>query len=118
MPSVSDHMIALGRLNTHYRQAGEEDLPPLILLHGLGGKAEEWDPISLAFADRYHVFALDQRGHGESSWPGDYSFELMRDNLEAFADALSFRRFTLIGHSMGERWPTSSPKSGRTVLSS
>lgn len=113
MPSVSDRTIALRSLNIHYRQAGEEDLPPLILLHGLGGKAEEWDHVSLALADRYHVFALDQRGHGESSWPGNYSFELMRDDLKAFADALSFRRFTLIGHSMGgtvaylfaEKWP-------------
>ena len=113
MPSVSDRTIALGNLNIHYRHVGEEGLPPLIVLHGLGGKAEEWDHVSLAIADRYHVFALDQRGHGESSWPGDYSFELMRDDLEAFADALSFRRFTLIGHSMGgtvaylfaEKWP-------------
>ena len=113
MPSISDHTIALGSLTIHYRKVGEEGLPPLIVLHGLGGKAEEWDHVSLALADRYHVFALDQRGHGKSGWPGDYSFELMRDDLEAFADALSFRRFTLIGHSMGgtvaylfaEKWP-------------
>jgi esterase len=113
MPSVSDRTIALGSLNIHYREAGEEDSPPLIVLHGLGGKAEEWDNVSLALADRYHVFALDQRGHGVSSWPAEYSFELMRDDLEAFADALSFQRFTLIGHSMGgtvaylfaEKWP-------------
>src|SRR5215475_6087891 len=113
MPSVSDRTIALGSLNIHYRQAGEEDSPPLIVLHGLGGKAEEWDHISLALADRYHVLVLDQRGHGESSWPGEYSFELMRDDLAEFADALALRRFTLIGHSMGgtvaylfaEKWP-------------
>jgi pimeloyl-ACP methyl ester carboxylesterase len=53
MPSVSDRTIALGRLNIHYRQAGEEDLPSLIVLHGLGGKAEEWDHVSLALADQF-----------------------------------------------------------------
>jgi pimeloyl-ACP methyl ester carboxylesterase len=113
MPSVSDHTIALGSVNIHYRQAGEDGLPPLIVLHGLGGKAEEWDHVSLALADRYHVLVLAQRGHGTSSWPGEYSFELMRDDLEAFADALSFPHFSLIGHSMGatvaylfaEKWP-------------
>jgi esterase len=113
MSPVSDRTISLGSLNIHYRQAGEEDSPPLIVLHGLGGKAEEWDRISLALAGRYHVLVLDQRGHGTSSWPGEYSFELMRDDLRAFADALSLRRFTLLGHSMGgtvafmfaEKWP-------------
>ena len=71
MPSISDHTIALGSLTIHYRQAGEEGLPPLIVLHGLGGKAAEWDHVCLALADRYHVFTLDQRGHGDSSWPGE-----------------------------------------------
>ena len=117
MPSISDRTIALGNLNIHYRQVGEQDLPPLIVLHGLGGRAEEWDHVLLALADRYHVVALDQRGHGESSWPGNYSFEFMRDDLAAFADALALHRFSLIGHSMGAPWPTSSPKSGRTVSS-
>ena len=113
MPSISDRTIALGNLNIHYRQVGEQDLPPLIVLHGLGGRAEEWDHVLLALADRYHVVALDQRGHGESSWPGNYSFEFMRDDLAAFADALALHRFSLIGHSMGgtvaylfaEKWP-------------
>ncbi|MGW2518930.1 alpha/beta fold hydrolase [Streptomyces sp. NPDC001617] len=64
-------------------------------------------------AEHYHVFALTQRGHGESAWPGDYSFELGCGDLEAFSDALALGRFTLIGHSMGarvgcvfaEKWP-------------
>lgn len=64
-------------------------------------------------AERYHVFALDQRGHGESARPGISAFELMRDDLKAFADELALSRFTLIGHAMGgtvaslfsEQWP-------------
>lgn len=113
MTVLQDRTMSLPALTLHYREAGEEDALPLILLHGLGGTARGWDSIAVALAESYHVFALDQRGHGTSSWPGVYSFELMRDDVEAFADALSLARFTLIGHSMGgtvaflfsEQWP-------------
>ncbi len=38
-------------------------------------------------AEHYHVFALDQRGHGESSKTETYAFELIRGDLKAFVDA-------------------------------
>lgn len=113
MTVIIDHTISLADLNFHYREAGEAGVPPLILLHALGPDAQDWDEIVLTLAEHYHVFALDQRGHGQSARPGIYSFELMRDDLKSFADALSLQRFTLIGHSMGgtvaflfsESWP-------------
>jgi esterase len=113
MTALNDHIIELSHLTFHYREAGDPDTPPLVLLHALGSDAKSWDEIALFLADRFHVFALDQRGHGKSARPGIYSFELMRDDLKAFADTLSLDRFTLIGHSMGgtvaflftERWP-------------
>ncbi|EFH82820.1 alpha/beta fold hydrolase [Ktedonobacter racemifer] len=113
MSVLIDRTIALPGVTLHYREAGDPGVPPLVLLHGLMADARDWDEIAPFLAERYHVFALDQRGHGESARPGVYSFELMRDDLKAFADALSLGRFTLIGHSMGgtvaflfgEQWP-------------
>lgn len=113
MPILSDHTISLVSLPFHYREVGNPAAPPLVLLHALGPDAKDWDEVALALAEQYHVFALDQRGHGESARPGTYSFEAMRDDLKAFVDALALNRFTLIGHSMGgtvsflfaERWP-------------
>ena len=113
MPELTDHTISLANLTFHYREAGGLAAPPLVMLHALGPDAHDWDEVALALDERYHVFALDQRGHGESARPGIYSFEAMRDDLNAFADALSLNRFTLIGHSMGgtvsflfaEQWP-------------
>ena len=113
MTALTDHTISLASLTFHYREAGDQTSQPLILLHALGPDAKDWDEVALTLAERYHVFALDQRGHGESARPGIYSFEAMRDDLKAFADALSLDRFTLIGHSMGgtvaflfaEQWP-------------
>ena len=113
MVALVDRTISLANLTFHYREGGDVNAPPLVLLHALGTNAQDWDEIALTLAERYHVFALDKRGHGESARPGVYSFELMRDDLKAFVDALSLGRFTLIGHSMGgtvsflfaEKWP-------------
>jgi esterase len=112
-PLITDRTIQLADLTLHYREAGDPNSPPLILLHALLSNAQNWDEISSMLAERYHVYALDQRGHGESDRPGTYSFELMRDDLKAFVGALSLDRFILIGHSMGgtvaylfaESWP-------------
>jgi len=113
MTILTDHTISLANLTFHYREAGDPTAPPLILLHALGSDARDWDEVALALAERYHVLAFDQRGHGDSARPGIYSFELMRDDLKAFVDPLSLDRFTLVGHSMGgtvaflfaEQWP-------------
>jgi len=113
MTILNNRTISLADLTFHYHEAGDPTMSPLILLHALGCDAHDWDEISLALAESAHIFALDQRGHGQSARPGIYSFEAMRDDLKAFADALSLDRFRLVGHSMGgtvaflfaERWP-------------
>lgn len=101
MSTIIDRTIELEDLTMHYREVGEAGAPPLILLHGLTSNAQDWDEITPMLAERYHVFALDQRGHGTSTRPEAYSFELMRDDVKEFADKLSLDHFTLIGHSMG-----------------
>jgi pimeloyl-ACP methyl ester carboxylesterase len=86
----------------------------VLLLHAMRRSASDWRPIIERLGDKYRMIALDLRGHGGSSRPGNYSFELMRDDVRDFADALRLARFHLIGHSMGatvailfaERWPS------------
>jgi pimeloyl-ACP methyl ester carboxylesterase len=51
--------------------------------------------------DAYHVYALDQRGHGDSDWASEYPPEAMPNDLSAFVDQLGLDRFTIVGHSMG-----------------
>lgn len=84
-----------------YQTAGDPQSPAMVLLHALGDDATTWAEVASAFADSYRVYALDLRGHGRSDRPGAYSFELMRDDVRAFIDALGLRRAILIGHSMG-----------------
>jgi len=55
---------------------------PLILLHGLASSCRIWDLTAPILAQRFHVFALDQRGHGLSDKPGSYTFELHNEGAQ------------------------------------
>lgn len=48
-----------------------------------------------------HAIALELRGHGGSSHPGEYSVSLMADDLAAFLDHRGLARVDLVGHSLG-----------------
>jgi pimeloyl-ACP methyl ester carboxylesterase len=56
------------RLRISYWDWGNEDAPPLVMVHGGKDHARAWDGIAEAFADTYHVVAMDLRGHGDSQW--------------------------------------------------
>jgi pimeloyl-ACP methyl ester carboxylesterase len=73
----------------------------MVLLHALGERAASWDGVVPRFAREFRVITLDLRGHGASSWPGTYSFELMRDDVIGVLDALDLHDIVLVGHSMG-----------------
>jgi pimeloyl-ACP methyl ester carboxylesterase len=84
-----------------YTEAGDPAAPPMVLLHGGARDRTSWDVVLPALAQSHRVYALDLRGFGESGRPGAYSFELMRDDVLNFLDALDLDRVVLIGHSMG-----------------
>ncbi len=74
---------------------------PLILLHGLASSARIWDFAAPLLAERFHVFALDQRGHGLSDKPGSYTFAEVTGDLAGFIAALGLERPVIAGHSWG-----------------
>ncbi|UJF35637.1 alpha/beta fold hydrolase [Paenibacillus hexagrammi] len=100
---METHMkkIELNGLLFQYRETGRPSAPPLVALHALGLNAESWDEVASILGGKYRVLALDQRGHGGSVRTDEYSFELMRDDLFHFANAMDLEKFTLMGHSMG-----------------
>jgi len=84
-----------------YLAGGPRDGQPMIMLHALGERGSDWEPVASRFAARFRVIAPDLRGHGDSDWPGAYDVRLMRDDVVALMDALSVRAATIVGHSMG-----------------
>ncbi len=84
-----------------YQVSGDEYAPPVVLLHALGEGKSDWDSFSAALADSFCLVAPDLRGHGESEWPGSYSFQLMKDDIIGLLDGLGLSAVTLVGHSLG-----------------
>jgi pimeloyl-ACP methyl ester carboxylesterase len=80
-----------------------EPAPVLVLVHGLSSNRHIWDLVAPDLARRYHVVALDQRGHGESDQPETgYDFASIVADLAAFLDALNLHQpVLLVGHSWG-----------------
>ncbi|HEY1412730.1 MAG TPA: alpha/beta hydrolase, partial [Rhodopila sp.] len=97
--------IVLRQLRFHFLEWGRDDAPVVVLLHGGHQSAHSWDLVSLHLAAHYRVFALDQRGHGDSEWARDvtYSNHAMSLDAEAFIGALGLHRPIVVGHSMGGR---------------
>jgi pimeloyl-ACP methyl ester carboxylesterase len=97
--------IVLRRHRFHFLEWGDPAAPPIVLLHGGHQSAHSWDLVSLHLAKTHHVYALDQRGHGDSEWARDveYGNSEMAIDARAFMDALDLKRPVLVGHSMGGR---------------
>src|SRR5690606_5163859 len=101
MEDVKDKFIKINGLKLHYRDFGNENAPPLLILHGLSGHAWEFNDAARILSEDFHVITVNQRGHGDSDWAGDYSPELMADDVATFIDSLNLGKVAVIGHSMG-----------------
>lgn len=87
----------------HFLEWGNPEHQSILFLHGSNQSAHSFDLVSLQLADRFHVFALDQRGHGDSEWSrdSDYSSAAMGLDAAAFIDAMGLDHLIVVGHSMG-----------------
>lgn len=103
MPSqeVKDHYIDLDGLKVHYREWGSRQSSPIVVLHAAELWGRSYDLLASQLSDSHRVLVLDQRGHGETDWVSDYEWHNWIDDVARFADAMRFRTFDLIGHSMG-----------------
>lgn len=79
---------------------GDEDAPPLLLIHGSGQTRQHWAEAAeaLAMAGR-RVVALDLRGHGASEWPNDgrYDFDAFVEDVKAVLAQLEVRPVIVAG---------------------
>ena len=93
--------IVLDGRRLHSLEWGADDAPVVVFLHGFTGHAWQTAHPAQVLANRFHVIALDQRGHGDSDPADVYGTRPMVDDLVGFLDALGIERTPLVGHSMG-----------------
>lgn len=75
---------------------------PLLLIHGVGMRAEAWGPQIAALANGFHVIAVDMPGHGESDpLPGDPRLPDYVAWAARVIEALGLGPVSVAGHSMG-----------------
>ncbi len=99
---AKSRFVTVNSVRLRFLDWGTEGLPPLVCLHGHTGQARIWDEFAEAMRGSYHVYAVDQRGHGESAHASDgYARDRFVEDLAGLVDALGLKRFTLAGLSMG-----------------
>jgi pimeloyl-ACP methyl ester carboxylesterase len=79
------------------------DGPPFLLCHATGFCGPAYEPLAAELAGAFHVWAIDFRGHGDSTAPaGDrFHWDGMTDDLLAAVDALGSTPIDVFGHSLG-----------------
>jgi pimeloyl-ACP methyl ester carboxylesterase len=101
---VESHTVQVAGHRVHYLAEGPDGGEVVVLVHGLGGSAEDWRNLAPYLTKAgYRVYLPDLPGYGRSEKPADFSYSV-RDEAEAvvgFLDALGLKQVDLGGWSMG-----------------
>ena len=91
------------RLRLHYVDWGNEEAPPLLLIHGNKDHARSWDWVARELREEYHVIAPDLRGHGDSAWAigGHYMINEFVLDIAQLIETLGLHPLTIVAHSLG-----------------
>jgi pimeloyl-ACP methyl ester carboxylesterase len=85
-----------------YVEIGPVEGTPVVLLHGITDSWRSFERVFLHLPASLRVFAISQRGHGNSDKPPHgYTAHLMARDVARFMDAVDLDRAVIVGHSMG-----------------
>lgn len=89
-------------INVRYAEQGNPSGPRVIMLHGYGDSWFSFNRILPLMDRKFHIYILDQRGHGDSDRPASgYTFSDFAGDVLAFMDAKGLKKVSIVGHSMG-----------------
>ena len=101
--SPTSHSYYSQRLRLHYLDWGNEEAPPLMLVHGNRDHCHNWDWVAQELHDEYHIVAPDFRGHGDSEWVNGsaYSHSEYIYDLAQLIHQQNLAPLHIIAHSLG-----------------
>lgn len=101
---VESRTLTVDGYRIHYNVVGPKDGSVVVLVHGLGGRAEDWRNLAPQLAKAGHrVYMPDLPGYGRSERPADFSYSVSDEAavVVSFMDALGLKHVDLGGWSMG-----------------
>jgi pimeloyl-ACP methyl ester carboxylesterase len=117
-PEVHYKTARIGDLDIFYREAGPQNAPVLLLLHGFPTSSNMYRNLIPRLASSFRVIAPDYPGYGQSSMPPrekfTYSFEKLTDIVDQLVQMLKIEKFSLyvmdygapVGYRLALRHPT------------
>jgi pimeloyl-ACP methyl ester carboxylesterase len=104
LSGVESHWVQVDGHRMHYLAEGPAGGPVVVLVHGLGGRAEDWRNLAPYLAKAgFRVYMPDLIGFGRSDCPKYFPYSVHEEAAVAvdFLDAMGLKQVDLGGWSMG-----------------
>ena len=99
------HRATVDGVGVFYREAGPNDAPTIVLLHGFPSSSREFDTLVPLLAARYHLVAPDLPGFGQSEAPPPssyvYTFDNLAKTINGLLEKLRINTYTFFLHDYG-----------------
>jgi pimeloyl-ACP methyl ester carboxylesterase len=95
---------SINGMRVHYQEAGDENAPAIVLIHGFISSTLIWSDVFLPLADAgFRVIAIDMPGYGYSEKPADgqYTIDWQAHTVVSLLDRLEIDTATIVGASYG-----------------
>jgi pimeloyl-ACP methyl ester carboxylesterase len=103
--TIAYHRVEVDGVGVFYREAGPNNAPTIVLLHGFPSSSREFDTLIPLLATRYHLIAPDFPGFGQSDAPAPvsyaYTFDHLAKTIDDFLTAIDVKRYSLYLHDYG-----------------
>ena len=115
---VTHGTVRIDGVDVFYREAGPQDAPTILLLHGYPSSSHMFRNLLHELGDEFHLLAPDYPGFGRSAQPPmdrfDYTFDNLANVVEQFVAAKGVDRYSLYlmdyGAPIGLRLATRHPE--------
>ena len=95
---------------------GPDNGPPLLLIPGQMESWQGYKPVLPSLSEKFHVFAVDVRGNGKSTWTtGHYSYNEFGNDLRIFLDDVHYGKLNI---GLDNSFITAKGKIYRTIRTS
>jgi pimeloyl-ACP methyl ester carboxylesterase len=121
---VTYHTTQVDGLKIFYREAGPNDAPTVVLLHGFPSSSHMFRELIPRLSDKYHVVAPDYPGYGYSDAPSPeqyvYTFDHLADTVDHFLTQQGITKYSIYiqdyGSPVGFRLATRHPERVQAII--